>query len=104
MNDFVKKYGLIDLLRTLRLILFILAGLFLLVDGVVLWPFYVLLCLLLPKTLGRILSVNLYSKRFGVEDVYFAIYVLAHFGFFYLAIRKDAFEGVLQAVEAIRQF
>ena len=59
MNDFVTKYGLLDLVRVFRLILFIFAGLFVMIDGVALWPIYVLICLFLPKTLERIFATDL---------------------------------------------
>ena len=103
MNDFITKYGLLDLARVLRLILFIFAGLFVMIDGVALWPLYVLLCLLFPKTLERIFAANLYSKRFGEEDFIAAIYVFANFALFYLLIRMDSLAGALDAVVAINK-
>ena len=103
MYDFVTRFGLLDLLRVLRLFVFLFAGLFVMVDGTMLWPLYILIVVLLPQTTERILKVSIYSKRFGIEDILITLYVFAHFVLFYLLIRTDTLSGVLDAVVAINK-
>ena len=76
----------VRLLRNLRLVMFLLAGLFVMLDSVVLWPLYILIAALLPQTTERILHVDIYSKRFGVEDIFLLLYVLVNCLLLYLVI------------------
>ena len=76
----------VRLLKNLRLVIYLLTGLFVMLDGVVLWPLYIFFVVFLPQTTERMLKVDIYSKRFGVEDIFLVFYVLANFALFYLIV------------------
>ena len=76
----------VRLLRNTRLVIFLLAGLFVMVDGAVLWPLYILIASLLPQTTERILKFDIYWKRFGIEDLFITLYVGVNLLLWYLLV------------------